>query len=792
MKKILIVFLFIVFMLSLTACSVVSESNSSSNKASGDVESSNSFSDLSGNAENEYDIRLYYTDDDYTVVKYKAGETVDVSAWQKPQNYVYEGDLLPFVCWLDEWQENVVSENFVMPSHSMAFYAKYDMPQMFSWSYNDATQTYTSKKAGIRPAKNIVGGYYGTLSVTLDIKNESTSGIGVIWNLAYGESDYIYTNDCEYWYFHLNPTNGGVQLAKVKDGDYNALKTIALTVLPQSWQLKWSNWKNFGGVLTTVFSVDFTPTKTILSIDGAQVFAYDGQLLGTVLGSQVGVRTNVAGNCAKNITFNANEFSNRTFVATYVNGLTEKEVEKRLYTADEKVYLPELAENGYEFVGWFSDKDYNTQIINANGLSSDLTLYAKFEKVASYNGYYAYSDGKYKSVDKNATVTIDNLCGKYGKWSTDITISDVTNSRVGLLINAFVPRSEETVLFSNNEICGYYIHHNVKANANFTLTTINNGVYGGKPDGTTGSLKVKSYTEASEGKLGEYYAKNKAFLDGESNTLTFNLAIEVLNTYIKVYLDGETIIEYEEKDGLGLFDDNDKCVGVGFTSATVGTLFAEYKFIKMTAIEEQKETSKNGFTISADGGTYTSTGLKAATTVDGISGRYGKWLADITITDKNNTRLGLYINAYVPSSESLVDYANSSICCYYLHHNAKANSNFTLTTINNGVYSGKPDGTKGTLAVISYKEATEGKLGEYYAKNKAFSSGETDSLTFNLGIEIMPEYIKIYLDGECVYTYTATEGLSLFADNEKCIGVGFNAYSIGTVFSNMSFISYDE
>lgn len=155
-KRILIVFLFIVFMLSLTACTVVSEGNSdasggfeeNSGSSSVSESSSSSFSQEEvGGVENEYDIRLYYTDDDYTVVKYVAGELVDVSEWATPQNMLYEGESIPFVRWVDEWLENVVEEDFTMPARSMAFYAQYDMSQLFSWTYDVDAQKYTSKKA---------------------------------------------------------------------------------------------------------------------------------------------------------------------------------------------------------------------------------------------------------------------------------------------------------------------------------------------------------------------------------------------------------------------------------------------------------------------------------------------------------------------------------------------------------------------------------------------------------------------------------------------------------------------
>ncbi len=823
-RKFLTLFLIICAILSVVACKTVSSGNNSSSSLQSEVlsesgshlesvtesESStqSSVEDGSSSAEdssNEDDsssveepkpqkhaIRLYHAYDEYTVVEYEEGETVDVSTWPIPSGIKFEGEDLPFECWYDEWLENAVTEDFVMPNHSMAFYASYDMPQLFGWGYDAENQSYNSTKAGIRPAKNAPKGYYGSLAVTLDINVATTSGIGIIWNLAYEEIDYLYDTNCEYWYMHLNATNGGFQLAKVKD-DYLVAKTVSLTASPESWQTKWSEWRTFGGTLTVDFSVDFTAEYIKLYIDGEELYTYTGDWLNTVVGDNVGIRTNTAGNGARNIRFTPSAQSDSTHTVTYVNTLTDEVITQRLATEGEGVYLPNVSVEGYGFMGWYADEKLTQKIDSTYSVTEDLTVYANLQEVSTANGYNVYTDGTYEATVANATATVPNLGGRYGKWSVDITVNDRANNRLGLLINAAVPQSSDPILYGNSAINGYYVHHNVKANANFTLTTITGGVYQARPDGTKANLKVKNYTAATAGALANYYARNADFIAGKTECLTFNLAVEVLNTYIKVYVDGECVIEYTNAAGLGLFDGNAQCIGVGFTSATAGTKFANYSFTAMEAEEiVPTETSRNGYTISADGKTYTSNELRAAITVDGISGRYGKWSADVTVTERNNSRVGLYINAYVPSSDGLIRYDDENVTCYYLHHSVSGNVNFTLTTIMNGDYQLRPSGENKNIQVVKYNADTEGALGEYYARNAAFHASETDSLTMNLAIEIMPDYIKIYVDGECIYTCTAEEDLGLFDDDANCVGVGFNTYTTGTTFTNMVFTPYEQ
>lgn len=530
----------------------------------------------------KYPIRLYRTEavDDYTVLEYEEGETVSISEWPVPQGILFEGDTIPFSCWLDEQQENEISEDFLMPAQSMAFYASYDYPQLFRWSYDSQSQTYTSTGAGIRPAKNIEGGYSGTLSAELTVNNSSSAAIGIIWNLTCSNNDYPYAEGCSYWYFHLNPANGKFQLAYVQeDGSYTAPKTLSLDEAPQAWQDKYAEYKNSDdGVLTAVFSVEFGTSEIVLKIDGEELYKYTGNMLGKITGKGVGVRTNVAGNAAKNITYTPDSAASSTYVVTYVN--TQSDTEESILVSADNFTLPSPSVSGYEFLGWYEDEEFTSEKITSDfALCADATFYGKFAAIQSKNGFNIYSDGRYESTAAKVAVTVAGTGSKYGKWSVDITETDRSNARVGILINSYVKSADGAVLYTDASVSGYYVHHSIQANANFTLTTIYQGVYQQHPDGTKGNLNVCSYKSTSTGALGAYYAKCKDFLDGKTSSLSFNLAVEVMPEYIKVYLDGECIINYTTAAGLGLFDSVNGCVGVGFNTAKVGTVFSNMSFV---------------------------------------------------------------------------------------------------------------------------------------------------------------------------------------------------------------------
>ena len=73
-----------------------------------------------------------------------------------------------------------------------------------------------------------------------------------------------------------------------------------------------------------------------------------------------------------------------TVAATYNiefenNGLGEKP--NALKDVNEVSSLPVLSEEGYNFIGWYTDKELTKEFVSGTTLTGNVTLYAKWEKV---------------------------------------------------------------------------------------------------------------------------------------------------------------------------------------------------------------------------------------------------------------------------------------------------------------------------------------------------------------------------------------------------------------------------
>ncbi|MBO4962998.1 MAG: hypothetical protein J6C97_04395 [Clostridia bacterium] len=187
-----------------------------------------------------------------------------------------------------------------------AEYKELNYADSYAWSYNETDKTYTSTGVGIAPTIDKLGATYGTYSASLTVANNTTTGVGIIWNASIADVDkpYDHTTGSSYWYMHLNPQNGGFQLAQVSTA-YSAIKTVLLANGPTAWQTKWNAWNNGGKTTNLIFEmkVEFMPTYIRLYIDGDLLYTYEGDKLGTITGKSVGFRTNKADNVVKDISF---------------------------------------------------------------------------------------------------------------------------------------------------------------------------------------------------------------------------------------------------------------------------------------------------------------------------------------------------------------------------------------------------------------------------------------------------------------------------------------------------------
>lgn len=85
-----------------------------------------------------------------------------------------------------------------------------------------------------------------------------------------------------------------------------------------------------------------------------------------------------------------------------------------LVKENETVTLPTLIKSGYEFIGWYTDKEYNNLVTNLSSVLNDITLYAKWEE-KTYSSVLEYVS------DVVTSNTIDELPAFYNDY--DLTWS---------------------------------------------------------------------------------------------------------------------------------------------------------------------------------------------------------------------------------------------------------------------------------------------------------------------------------------------------------------------------------
>jgi len=66
--------------------------------------------------------------------------------------------------------------------------------------------------------------------------------------------------------------------------------------------------------------------------------------------------------------------------------------------------LPEISKEGYTFIGWYTDSNYQEEATDNISISKDLTLYAKWE-INSYNVKFEGSDLEDIVIEYNNTIT---------------------------------------------------------------------------------------------------------------------------------------------------------------------------------------------------------------------------------------------------------------------------------------------------------------------------------------------------------------------------------------------------
>jgi hypothetical protein len=198
---------------------------------------------------------------------------------------------------------------------------------------------------------------------------------------------------------------------------------------------------------------------------------------------------------------------------------------------------------------------------------------------------FTVKDGAWTSNIAGAMTEVPGYGGQYGTFECDVTVTDVKTSRVGILVNADIP--DGALYGKENSGQGFYLHHSVKDNKRFVLVDYYNGYRG------YAGTDYKSVNPTGETMLA-YQTREKAFLEGETASVTVRLGIKVTPTQIDLMMDGVVFGSYTGEyvtlfsQGAPADTANNKpaitaSTGVGLLAGTAGITFSNFSWTPYTA-----------------------------------------------------------------------------------------------------------------------------------------------------------------------------------------------------------------
>lgn len=305
---------------------------------------------------------------------FRLGDEVDLP---KPEPIVINGKSYDF----DHW-EDMTNNGSRMPmsftvsayyANDMSLYAIYDFGlSAVSWGL-DEDGNYVSQKSNAIATVKDYDMAYGTIEVDVIWKSSViTSGLGVIFN-ADIPADASGLEGGEYYYAHMNPTNGGMQLAYVNNS-YTSLNIVALAANKSGFAEKLTTAKETNGILETHYKIEYVPGLVSWYVDGNLVMSVKTNTVSKGIGT--GFRTTSAGIMFKNLTVSPTHYQ----VDFDVTGGIEV-APGRVACGETLETLPVPEYPGYEFVGWFTDKTYATEFTESSVVDGNITVYAKWKAI---------------------------------------------------------------------------------------------------------------------------------------------------------------------------------------------------------------------------------------------------------------------------------------------------------------------------------------------------------------------------------------------------------------------------
>lgn len=218
----------------------------------------------------------------------------------------------------------------------------------------------------------------------------------------------------------------------------------------------------------------------------------------------------------------------QTYKITFVTNCSETLPEQNL-NANESISLPTPSRDGYVFLGWYNDENFDSPFIQTTMTDEDITLYAKWHFV-----FEIENDGNFISVKSNQTETA--MFENISEAILNITNYSITNNLDGayLKFNNFNldNLNEEEIVFECSDIF-YHISGNISSSSEKPIINVS---------------QSKNITLYSENILFNNPSSNYAiFVSSKNNTLYFGGNITYSSKYFVNYLDSNNFYATNQK-----------------------------------------------------------------------------------------------------------------------------------------------------------------------------------------------------------------------------------------------------
>jgi len=433
-------------------------------------------------------------------------------------------------------------------SNTLTYYAVYDNNINVNFYYYGGSEQSFVTVNGVRSAVSD-GTNYKVSDATINVPSEVSESKGIDFSIYQGLSTSPNS---------INKTSS----ITTANSDYYAY-------YKGSWKVSYSKGENITSISKTVDSCDYysVTNKTnylVNSTDSCKVklptiepntgYKADGWFDGD---------NNVGISGGDYTIFSNKSLASRASIGFYTvtydyatnggSGSSEKTLEAS-YGSNADLIVT-ASKNGYEFVGWNTDKDATSGLTTGPKVTNDITLYAIFKKTNTANFYY-YSDGS--TVREAASCTVyNNQASCDYKVPTKVSESSGPDGTTYKGVSNKVSSTTLTTTYPSTSANYYAVYEGSKSatiyyynGSGIVSDTSASGKTTGLCDGTSykvtyGSVTVPSTVSKSSGQYGTSYVG----VSDSVNKMSTTSSLTANKTYYAVYRGEVTQYYYNGTQG---------------------------------------------------------------------------------------------------------------------------------------------------------------------------------------------------------------------------------------------------